>query len=62
MVEEFPSTTFWPCKTFVQDVVNNDEQVEIVTREHNRAHRAAQENVKPVLREYFFPTMTKIAI
>jgi len=29
--------------------------------EHNRAHRSAQENVKQVLSEYYFPKMAKLA-
>jgi len=36
-------------KKIVNDIYNKDEQREIVTIEHNRAHRAAQENVKQIL-------------
>jgi len=33
----------------------------VLLAEHNRAHRAAQENVKQVPQEYYFLKMTRIA-
>jgi len=54
IVELFPGTTFKYSKTFVQDITDKTEQKEIIVTEHNRAHRAAQENVKQILRDYFF--------
>uniref|UniRef100_A0A0A1WWW7 RNA-directed DNA polymerase n=1 Tax=Zeugodacus cucurbitae TaxID=28588 RepID=A0A0A1WWW7_ZEUCU len=61
LVRCFPSTKFWYCKNMVSDITNKDEQREIVTTEHNRAHRAAQENVKHILCDYYFPKMSKLA-
>lgn len=52
---------FWHCKNFVADMFGMDDRREIITTEHNRAHRAAQENVKQVMTEYYFPEMTKMA-
>jgi len=60
-VTEFPATKFWHCKEFVNDITDANEQKEIIICEHNRAHRAAQENVKQVLQDYYFPNMSKIA-
>ncbi|KAH8340342.1 hypothetical protein KR074_002460 [Drosophila pseudoananassae] len=59
--QEFPATKFWHCKTFVNDITNANEQLEITNTEHNRAHRAAQENAKQILRDYYFPNMSKLA-
>jgi len=61
LVLEFPATKFWHCKRFVNDITNANEQSENITCEHNRAHKAAQENVKQVLQDYYFPKMTKLA-
>lgn len=57
-MEEIPGTTFRHTKKIVNDIYNKDEQREIVTIEHNRAHRAAQENVKQILQNYFFSKMS----
>jgi len=61
LVLAFPTTKFWYCKNVVSDITNKDDQVEIINVEHNRAHRAAQENIKQILRNYYFPKMTKLA-
>lgn len=61
LIETFPSTTFRYAKNLVVDITNKDEQREIVVTEHNRAHRAAQENTKQILEDYFFPKMTQLA-
>lgn len=50
---KFPATN--------QDITDRNEQIEIISAEHNRAHRAAQENVKQVLRDYYFPKMNNLA-
>lgn len=42
---------------FVLDIF---EQKKILATEHNRAYRAAQENVKRILLDYYFPEMTKL--
>jgi len=61
LVKLFPSTSFKYTKSFVQDITDITEQREIVIAEHNRAHRAAQENVKQILRDYFFSKMLRLA-
>jgi len=61
VVRRFPSTKFWHCKNRVVDIFSVGERREILTTEHNRAHRSAQENVKQVLSEYYFPKMAKLA-
>jgi ribonuclease HI len=60
LVETFPSTKFWHTKRMVIDVLDKNEQKEIIIAEHNRAHRAAQENVKQIMQDYFFPKMTRL--
>jgi len=45
----------------VTDILDKNEQKEITVSEHNRAHRAAQENVKQIMQDYFFPKMTHMA-
>jgi len=57
LITNFPATQFRHCKNVVSDITDKNEQYEIVTAEHNRAHRAAQENIKQVLRDYYFPKM-----
>jgi len=61
LVELFRSTSIKYTKSFVQDIKDITEQREIVIAEHNRAHRAAQENVKQILMDYFFPKMLRLA-
>jgi len=39
LVLEFPATKFWHCKRFVNDITDANEQSEIITCKHNRAHR-----------------------
>lgn len=56
-----PATKFWHCKNLVVDIFGTEEKSEILTAEHNRAHRPTQENVKQGLSEYYFPKMTKLA-
>lgn len=53
--------SFWYCKNFVADVLDISFRREIVTKERNWVHRAAQKNVKQVKSEYYFPKMTKLA-
>jgi len=61
LVRQFPATKFWHCKNRVTDIFAVPERREILTVEHNRAHRSAQENVKQILSEYYFPKMAKLA-
>lgn len=60
LVETFPSTKFWHTKRMVIDVLDKNEQKEIIIAEHNRAHKAAQENVKQIMQDYIFPKMTRL--
>lgn len=59
LIELFPSVRFRHTEKLVIDITNPNEQQEIIATEHNRAHRAAQENVKHILEDYFFPKMEK---
>lgn len=61
LIETFPTTTFRYTDLMVTDILDTNEQKEITITEHNRAHRAAQENVKQILQDYFFPKMTQLA-
>ena len=60
LIRYFPGTKFWYSKLFVIDIFDPNDQKEIALTEHNRAHRAAQENTKQIIREYYFPKMNKI--
>lgn len=42
------------------DIPDQGDQKEIVPIEHNRAHREAQENAKPILNDYLFPKMFRL--
>ena len=55
LIRHFPGTKFWHSKLFVIDIFDPNDQKEIALTEHNRAHRAAQENTKQIIREYYFP-------
>lgn len=61
LVRTFPSTKFWHYKNIVTDIFDDSEKKEIVVTEHNCAHRAAQENVKQILADYYFSKMSKLA-
>jgi len=61
LVRQFPATKFWHCKNRVTDIFAVAERREVLTVEHNRAHRSLQENVKQVLSEYYFPKMARLA-
>lgn len=54
LIELFPGVKFRYSKSFVIDITNLNDQKEIIAAEHNRAHRAAQENIKHILEDYFF--------
>ena len=61
LVRKFQGTKFWHCRLFVIDIFDPNDQKEILLVEHNRAHRAAQENSKQIIKEYYFPRMDRIA-
>lgn len=56
----FPSTKFVHTEKFVMDVIREDDQWDIVTTEHNRAHRSLQENFRQIINEYYFPGVKKM--
>lgn len=59
LITNFPSVKFRHTDKFVTDVFNPNDQLEILTTEHNRAHRSPSENAKQVLQDYFFPNIRK---
>ena len=59
LITNFPSVKFRFTNKFVTDVFNPNDQIEILTNEHNRAHRSVSENTKQVLQDYFFPDIRK---
>lgn len=59
LIELFPTVKFRHTEKLVIDISDPNEQQEIIAAEHNRAHRAAQENVKQIIEDYFFPKMEK---
>lgn len=54
LVLNFPSTKFLYCKNMTTDVTNRNNQIVIIAAQHNRAHRAAKENVKQDFHNYYF--------
>lgn len=59
LISNFPSVKFRYANKFVTDIFNASDQIEILTNEHNRAHRSVSENTKQVLQDYFFPDIAK---
>lgn len=47
------------CQTMLQDVPQEDEQWNIIRREHYRAHRGAEENKLQLLRRFYFPKLSQ---
>lgn len=50
----FPGIKFVHTQKLVIDLINKDDQLEVVTNEHNRAHRNIKENAKQISLNYFF--------
>lgn len=44
----------------VKDIVNLENKLEIIQREHRRAHRNYKENKEQILENYYFPEMAKL--
>lgn len=59
LISNFPGVKFVHTEKYVIDVPNKVDQLELVTIEHNRAHRNMQENFKQLISEYYFPEMRK---
>lgn len=59
IISRFPSVKFIHTDRFVMDVIREDDQWDIVTTEHNRAHRSVQENFEQIISEYYFPGIKK---
>lgn len=50
----FPNK-FVQAKYFAYDITNKDDQIDIVIKTHNRAHRGLQENIKQIRDQYYWP-------
>lgn len=57
--ENFPEVKFLLTGNRVRDITDPNEQVYLVTNEHNRAHRGSRENYLQLKRQYFWPTLRK---
>lgn len=60
VVKSFPGIKFIRSPSLVIDLIDKNDQLEVATNEHNRAHRNLKENVKQIISQYFFPKMTEI--
>lgn len=60
IVSQFPSAKFLHTEKMVIDIVREDDQLDIVTTEHNRAHRSLRENITQIMEDYYFPGMKKL--
>lgn len=60
VVSIFPAAKFVHTEKLVMDVIREDDQLDIITKEHNRAHRSLQENFEQILEEYYFPGIKKM--
>lgn len=43
----------------LKDIENYNDQVDIICKEHNRAHRGCEENKLKILQKYYFPKMAQ---
>lgn len=59
LISMFPSVKFVHTKKMVNDIFNPNDQAEILSTEHNRAHRSARENECQILTDYYFPNIRK---
>ena len=59
LLTNFPGVKFLHTEKLVIDLTNKDDQIETATIEHNRAHRALQENFLQISSEYYFPNIKK---
>lgn len=55
ILRNFHSTKFIHTEKLVIDLTNKDDQMEVISTEHNRAHRSLKENFKQISTEYYFP-------
>lgn len=56
----FPGVKFIHTELLLIDLINRDDQMELITTEHNRAHRGLLENFRQISREYYFPDIKKL--
>lgn len=59
IINLFPSVRFKHTEKIVMDLINENDQLETIAMEHNRAHRSAKENYDQILDTYFFPGLRK---
>lgn len=60
VVKSFPGIKFIRSPVLVIDLTDKNDQLEVATNEHNRAHRNLKENAKQISSQYFFPKMSEI--
>lgn len=57
--ETYPNVKFLITPNRVRDVTDKNEQIFLMTNEHNRAHRGPKENYLQLKRKYFWPILKK---
>lgn len=57
--ETFPEVKFLVTGNRIRDITDPNEQVFLITGEHNRAHRGSKENYLQLKRQYFWPTLKR---
>lgn len=60
ILKAFPGVKFIHSTKLVIDLIDKNDQLEVASNEHNRAHRNLKENIKQISLQYFFPKMTDI--
>ena len=61
LTKTFLGVEFVFTKNLVIDVTNKDDQLQIISQEHARAHRGQKETVLKILQSYLFAQMRKAA-
>lgn len=56
----FPGIKFLHSNLLVIDLTDKNDQLEVMSNEHNRAHRNLKENVKQISTQYFFPKISQL--
>lgn len=60
VARSFPGVKFIHTPNLVIDLTDKNDQLEVVTNEHNRAHRNLKENLKQILSQYYFPKISEL--
>lgn len=56
----FPGIKFLHSNLLVIDLTDRNDQLEVMSNEHNRAHRSLKENGKQISTQYFFPKISQL--